>query len=126
MERIPRKKRKPRISTNIKIISIITIIIILTIIFLTYYKVSINDNPVIIKNIYFENIKENDMNLKFELTNKDKKDKTCNINISILDTKYNDKINISAKNTINYETKIFMPYGQTDYKIDFNCFNIIE
>lgn len=120
MERIFRKKRKPRVSTS-KVIYFVAIFSFLILIALSLVEYSERKNKeVVIKKIEFEHFGE-ETYVKFRIDNPSNENKTCSLTINIADKKYAGYANISAKSSGDYKTKINMPSGKTEVILDYIC-----
>ena len=113
MKRKSREKRKK----SIKRAAYFIVIIILAILIVLILR---KPDEVVIGKLEFEDTYEG-VYIKFDIKNPTNEQKTCLLNITFADKKYEGYLNISAKSKKYYKVLVDMPYGITEVRLDYIC-----
>lgn len=121
MERIPRKKRKRRVLSNLLIAGSALIVLALIVVYLSFFYTDINQfDGVTVPKLEFDHEKEG-VYVKFNAYNPEYEDKSCVINIHILDDVYKSRFNVSARSRYKHRELVDMPNGTTEVRMDYVC-----
>ena len=71
-------------------------------------------------NQYFEDIEDNHY-IRFDINNPSSENKTCFLNLTFANKQYAGTVNISANSKEASKTKVDMPLGKTEVKLDYIC-----
>lgn len=118
-----RKSRRKQKVLNKKVIYF-SIIISLTILIILILRIPENKKEITISKIRFKDIEgiySQKHDLKFDIKNPTDEQKNCLLNIRLGDRKFKGYVNISAKSKKFYKTRVDMPFGRTEVKLDYDC-----
>lgn len=125
MERIPRKERLRRVSAGkVNFFAVILFALLLVSFSIIYYNEH-KERGVYIKKLEFLD-EMNDVYVKFTINNPTSENKTCFLNLSVLNDSYQGYVNLTPESIKPYKVLVDMPEGKTDVRLDYTCGSYIK